>query len=236
MEEFDRASDLWVWVVRLPPLILAITVHEVAHGRVAKQFGDPTAANAGRLTLNPIKHVDPIGTIIVPILMYLFTPLLFGWAKPVPVDFKQLNNPRRDLILVAAAGPASNIIMAFMWTLIMVAALLFLPIWGNGQANLLIDDMAKFGILVNIFLAVFNMVPIPPLDGGRVLAGLVPPPVARVLDSVEPFGILIVVGLFVLDIYTELELLVPYILVPVVELRDVFYALADHLVATARAI
>ena len=118
----------------------------------------------------------------------------------------------------------------------MVMALLFLPIWGDGQANLLVDDMAKFGILVNIFLAVFNMVPIPPLDGGRVLAGLMPPSVARILDSIEPFGILIVVGLIALDIYTELELLVPYILVPVVELRDVFYALADHLVATGGAI
>lgn len=220
----------------MPPLVLAITVHEVAHGWVAKQFGDPTAADAGRLTLNPIKHIDPIGTLIVPISLYIFFNFLFGWAKPVPVDFKRLNNPRRDLILVAAAGPASNIIMAFMWTLIMVMALLFLPIWGDGQANLLVDDMAKFGILVNIFLAVFNMVPIPPLDGGRVLAGLMPPSVARILDSIEPFGILIVVGLIALDIYTELELLVPYILVPVVELRDVFYALADHLVATGGAI
>lgn len=235
MEGFDRASDLWIWVVRLPPLIFAITVHEVAHGWVARQFGDPTAQNAGRLTLNPLKHVDPIGTIVVPIVLYLFTPFMLGWAKPVPVDFRRLNNPRRDMILVAAAGPGSNLVMALIWTIVMAGAVLYLPIWGGGQMNLLVDDMAKFGILVNLFLAVFNMMPIPPLDGGRVLAGLLPPPLARVLGTIEPFGILIVLGLFALDFYTNLEILLPFILLPVAELQDIYYSLAEYLLILAGA-
>lgn len=234
MEGFDRASDLWIWVVRLPPLILAITVHEVAHGWVARSLGDPTAANAGRLTLNPIKHIDPIGTIIVPIALYLFTPFLLGWAKPVPVDFRQLGNPRRDTILVAAAGPASNIAMAALWTLLMVGALLFLPVWG--LPNLLIDDMAKFGILVNVFLAVFNMVPIPPLDGGRVLANLLPTSMSRVFNAIEPFGILIILGLLALDYLTDLEILLPFILIPVSEVIEHFYSLAEYLLMLAGAV
>lgn len=233
MDGFDRASELWIWVARLPPLIFAITVHEVAHGWVAKQFGDPTAENAGRLTLNPIKHIDPIGTIVVPIVLWFFTPFILGWAKPVPVDFRRLNSPRRDMILVAAAGPASNLLMALIWTVVMVAAILYLPVWGEGQSNLLIDDMAKFGILVNLFLAVFNMVPVPPLDGGRVLAGLLPPPMARVFGGIEPFGILIILGILAVDFYTNLEILLPLILVPVSELQDVFYSLAEYLLMMA---
>jgi len=227
MDGFDQASSLWIWVVRLPPLVFAITVHEVAHGWVAKQLGDPTADQAGRLTLNPIRHIDPIGTIVVPIVLFLLTPFVMGWARPVPVDFRRLRQPRRDTILVAAAGPASNLMMALGWTLILVGARLYLPIWG--EVNLLVDQMAQFGVLVNVFLAVFNMTPIPPLDGGRVLANLLPPPMSRLLDSVEPFGILIILGLMFLDFYTRLEILLPMILVPVAKVRGFYDAIGDFL-------
>lgn len=235
MEGFDRASDVWDWVVALPPLIFAITVHEVAHGWVAKQLGDPTAANAGRLTLNPIKHIDPIGTIIVPLALYFFVGFPFGWAKPVPVDFSKLNSPRRDLIAVAAAGPASNMLMALLWTIVMVLSRLYLPIWGEAQANLLIDDMARFGIWINLILAVFNMIPIPPLDGGRVLKGLAPSPMAKFLDTIEPFGIFVIVGVLLLDFYTQLEIFLPLVLVPVADLTDFFFAIANKLSALAGA-
>ncbi|NNE35252.1 MAG: site-2 protease family protein [Rhodothermales bacterium] len=227
MDGFDRAADLWVWVVRLPPLVFAITVHEVAHGWIAKNLGDPTASNAGRLTLNPIKHIDLFGTIILPIVLFLLAGFPFGWAKPVPVDFKQLRSPRRDLILVAAAGPASNIVMAAGWTLIMVGARLYLPIWG--EVNLLIDDMARFGIFINLVLAVFNMIPIPPLDGGRVLVGLLPSEMARYVSFVEPFGILIVLGALLVDFYTQVEIFWPLVVQPVFDLMDVFLSVGNYL-------
>jgi len=225
MEGFDASSPLWVWIVRLPPLIFAITVHEVAHGLVAKRLGDPTAAEAGRLTLNPIKHIDPIGTIVVPIVLYIFSPIIMGWAKPVPVTFSRLNNPKRDMILVAAAGPGSNLGMATIWSgVIWLLAHSYIPL--DGVAGELLYQMAFFGIVVNVFLAVFNMFPIPPLDGGRVLSGLLPDPASRVLDRIEPFGILIVVGLLLADFYTSLDIFVPYLLVPVSNLVGFFMELA----------
>jgi Zn-dependent protease len=233
MDGIDRAADIWVWIVRLPPLIFAITVHEVAHGWVAKQLGDMTAANAGRLTLNPIKHIDIIGTIILPIALFLLVGFPFGWAKPVPVDFSKLRNPRRDLILVAAAGPASNILQAVFWTLVMAGARLYLPIWG--EINLLIDDMARFGIVINLVLAVFNMIPIPPLDGGRVLVGLLPNRMANVVGYVEPFGILIVLGLLIVDFYTQMEIFWPLVLQPVFALTDAFLSAGNYLLMQAGA-
>jgi len=227
MEGFDRASAFWQWAALIPPLIFAITFHEVAHGWVAKFFGDPTAAEAGRLTLNPIKHVDPIGTIVVPIMLALFTPFVFGWAKPVPVNFSRLNSPRRDTIFVAAAGPGSNMLMALLWTLVLVIGRLYLPLWG--QVNLLIDDMAQIGIFINLILAVFNMIPLPPLDGGRVLHGLLPPPMSKVLDYVEPFGILIIIGVMALDYFMGLDIFLRLILTPVARLSDLYYGFAEYL-------
>ncbi len=178
------------------PVIFAITVHEVAHGWTALQFGDPTAQVAGRLTLNPIKHIDPIGTLILPIGLLVMSggQMAFGWAKPVPVAFQNLRNPRRDMILVAAAGPASNLAMAMGWALLLSFVLSQFP---QVPGDYWVVSMCMTGILINVLLAVFNMLPIPPLDGGRVLAGLLPPHMANILHRIEPFGFLIVIVLLV---------------------------------------
>lgn len=191
--DFDLNTFLYGVATWAIPVLFAITLHEVAHGWVANKLGDSTAKMLGRLSLNPIKHVDPMGTVAVPaVLLLIGSPFLFGWAKPVPVNFRNLKNYRKDMVLVAAAGPMANLLMAILWILLMV-------VFGN-----LIPDeavargfvtMSQNGVVINLVLLVFNLLPIPPLDGGRVLSGLVPPSFSRVLDQVEPYGMIIVVAL-----------------------------------------
>jgi Zn-dependent protease len=177
------------------PVLLAITVHEAAHGYAAKLFGDKTAMMMGRLTLNPFKHIDPIGTVLVPVAMYLMTGFLFGWAKPVPVNFRNLRSPRRDMAIVAAAGPGANLVMAIVWV-IMIRIGLFASEAAPWFALPLIY-MGGFGLLINVILMVLNLLPILPLDGGRVLAAVLPPGIARHYARLEPYGLIIIVGLLV---------------------------------------
>ena len=184
-------QTLAIWAI---PVLFAITVHEVAHGWVAWKRGDPTAMLMGRLTLNPIKHIDPFGTILLPaILLLLHSPFLFGYAKPVPVNFDGLKDPKRDMVLVAIAGPAANLLMAFFWTLVL---------WLGGHlpgALAYLDEpmqlMGKAGILINVILIIFNLIPIPPLDGGRVAVGLLPPSASIALSRIEPYGFIILIVL-----------------------------------------
>ncbi|RYG13131.1 MAG: site-2 protease family protein [Burkholderiales bacterium] len=181
------------------PVIFAITLHEAAHGYVARYFGDNTAWMLGRVTLNPMKHIDPVGTIAMPLLLYIATAgsFLFGYAKPVPVSFGNLRNPKRDMIWVALAGPVVNLVQAVFWT--MLGALLLNT--GMGERFFLL--MCRAGILANLAMFAFNMVPLPPLDGGRVLVGLLPRNAAMSFSRVERYGILIVAALLILPSVTE---------------------------------
>ncbi|WPH19427.1 site-2 protease family protein [Variovorax paradoxus] len=174
------------------PVVFAITVHEAAHGYVARHFGDNTAEVMGRVTLNPMKHIDPIGTILMPLMLYFATSgaFLFGYAKPVPVNFGRLRHPKRDMIWVALAGPASNFVQAILW------ALVFVGLAAAGIDETFFIKMAQGGVLVNLVMWAFNLFPLPPLDGGRVLAGLLPNgPAQNFLARIEPFGFFIVMGL-----------------------------------------
>ncbi|WP_435531634.1 site-2 protease family protein [Ramlibacter aurantiacus] len=175
------------------PVLFAITVHEASHGYVARYLGDNTAYNLGRVTLNPIPHVDPVGTVLMPLMLYFLTSgaFLFGYAKPVPVNFGQLRRPKRDMVLVALAGPASNFIQALLW------ALGFALLVGFGVDERFFLKMCQAGVLVNLLLWAFNLFPLPPLDGGRVLVGLLPWRQAQMVSRIEPFGIFIVLALVV---------------------------------------
>jgi Zn-dependent protease len=188
-------TKISIWAI---PLLLAITLHEVAHGWTARFFGDRTAELLGRLSLNPLRHIDPVGTLLVPAVLLAIGLPVIGWAKPVPVATKALRNPRRAMLLVSLAGPVANLLMAALWC---VALGLVVRVHGNPTLVGWIASMAQAGIIANTILGLFNLIPIPPLDGGRVVAGLLPPAMASRFERVEPVGFLIVVGLAALGMF-----------------------------------
>jgi Zn-dependent protease len=196
----ETIQQIALWAL---PVLVAIIFHEVAHGWVASRLGDPTAARMGRLTLNPIAHIDPIGTILLPALLIISNaPFLFGYAKPVPVNFQNLNNPKRDMVWVALAGPVTNLLLALGCILVLKTGFGFVGDGGSPSSSSALVDffapvvlMARNGVLINVVLAVFNALPLPPLDGGRVAVGLLPEPSSSILARVEPFGFLILIVL-----------------------------------------
>jgi Zn-dependent protease len=215
MNELTLIQRIVVWIL---PVIFAITVHEVAHGWVAKKYGDNTAANLGRLTLNPLKHIDLVGTIILPgLLLITGTGFIFGWAKPVPVDSRYFKNPRKDMAIVALAGPMSNLLMAIGWALVARIGVAFseneaiaMPLIYSGVA----------GISINLILMLLNLLPIPPLDGSRILSGILPSYWAWQFNKLERFGFLILLGMLYFNV---LSVILAY---PKYVLEQWFFALA----------
>jgi Zn-dependent protease len=190
MSELPLLQKIVVYAI---PIIFAITVHEVAHGWVASKLGDPTAKMLGRLTLNPVKHMDPIGTVVLPLLMIILTPYAFGWAKPVPVDWRNLRQPRRDMALVAVAGPAANLLMLIFWSLFLVLVSgMSVP---SAHFNQVLNEMAGVGIIINIVLIALNMLPLPPLDGSRIVAAFLSPSMAIKYHQLERWGLAILIVL-----------------------------------------
>ena len=179
------------------PVVFGITLHEVGHGWMARRFGDRTAEMLGRLSLNPVRHIDPLGTVVVPALMLWFGGFLFGWAKPVPVNARNMRDPKRAMIAVAAAGPAANLLMAIGWALSLHVATALSGVAPTAAQFLI--QVASFGIFFNILLGVFNLLPIPPLDGARVLRGVLPESLGRQLDALEPYGLILVVALLAVN-------------------------------------
>lgn len=192
MPEFTLVQEICIWAL---PILLAITFHEIAHGYVAHLCGDNTAKMFGRLSMNPFRHIDPVGTIAIPLIIGALThfTFLFGYAKPVPVNWGQLRHPKRDIILVAAAGPASNIVMALLWAGCFKMATLSHP--ESSTVALLLLMMGRAGIMINLILAFFNLIPIPPLDGSRVVSSLLPPNQSLQYNKIEPYGFFIIIAL-----------------------------------------
>ncbi len=225
---FQTIYDASTWVL---PVLFAITLHEASHGYVAWRLGDDTAYRLGRVTFNPLKHVDPFGTVILPALLFMTGGFLFGWAKPVPVNFRRLNRPRRDMVLVAAAGPASNLVLAA------ISALAFhlLPFASETLGSWLGATLVR-SVYLNLILAVLNMLPLPPLDGGRVAVGLLPRTLALPLARLERWGLLILIGgLFLLPwlgsmIGLNLKLFQWLILTPIEWLWPIYSALSGGLI------
>jgi len=203
MDEIDIGYLIRLIAAGAIPVLFAITLHEVAHGWVAHKLGDSTAKMLGRLTVNPLRHIDPVGTVALPLGMLVFSmltigqPFAFGWAKPIPVNTRNLRQPRRDMAIVAIAGPLANFLMAVFWVLMLAVFAYAIPDENIGDGFI---TMARIGLFFNLVLLVLNLLPIPPLDGGRVLAGLVPRSVADLLDRIEPYGFPILIGLMLLGV------------------------------------
>ena len=207
------------------PVLFAITVHEAAHGYAARHFGDNTAWMMGRITLNPIRHIDPVGTLLMPLLLYFATSgaFLFGYARPVPVRFDQLRHPKRDMVWVALAGPGANLLQALLWGVLMYLLL------AAGVQERFFLEMCRAGVLVNVVMFAFNLFPLPPLDGGRILVGLLPWRQAALLSRVEPWGFFIVMALVLLGVVSALWMqpvmgltyeLLDFVLTPLSHLLD----------------
>ena len=198
----DIANLIQTVLIYAIPVVFAITVHEAAHGYVARHYGDNTAYALGRVTLNPLKHIDPMGTILMPLMLYFATSgaFLFGYAKPVPVQFGNLRNPKRDMIWVALAGPGANLIQALIWGVLLYALV------GTGLTEPFFVKMCQGGMLVNVVMFAFNLFPLPPLDGGRILVGLLPHKQAELVSRIEPYGFFIVMGLVLMGIVSKLWL------------------------------
>jgi len=183
--------EIAIWLV---PLIIAIVFHEVAHGLVARQLGDPTAEELGRLSFNPIKHVDLIGTLILPLALAISHAPVFGWAKPVPVNYRRLKNPRRDMVLVAIAGPGMNLVLALLGAAILAATVSLSGGAQDGTGRFIAANALNF-VLINLFLGIFNLLPVPPFDGGHVVQGLLPPSLARSFGKIGRYSLLVLVML-----------------------------------------
>jgi Zn-dependent protease len=212
MFELNLLQRIAVWAL---PVLFAITVHEVAHGWVARRFGDPTAMMLGRLTLNPLKHIDPVGTLLIPGLMLLVGfHFIFGWAKPVPVSWQNLRHPKQDMVWVALAGPVANLIMAIGWAVIAKVGIMTYSDGSLSAVFMLYSGVA--GIYINVILMTINLLPLPPLDGGRVLTGLLPGPLAWQVSRVEPYGFIILMVLFYFNVLN-------YLLMPVIFFFDTLF-------------
>lgn len=213
MFELNLLQKIIIWGI---PILFAITIHEVAHGWVANKLGDPTAKMLGRLTLNPIKHIDLIGTILVPGILLLVGGFIFGWAKPVPVTWQNLKKPRRDVPLVALAGPFTNLLMALIWLLILKLGIYFK--YQESTAGFLLAMMGQAGVAINLMLMVLNLIPIPPLDGSRIITSFLPGPLAYQYNKLETYGALIILALLATGILS-------YLISPIIiGLQGLFYS------------
>ena len=220
----DILTTIATWLV---PLVIAIVFHEVAHGLVARRLGDPTAAAMGRLTLNPVKHIDPFGTVVLPMILAIAHAPIFGWARPVPVIKERLRNPRRDMMLVALAGPGMNMLLALVGTMILGVAMAL----SDGQPTGALEFVARNAInflLINIFLAVFNLIPLPPFDGGHVVESLLPPSLAKPFAALGRYALLVLIFLLlILPMISPSTNIVGRLISPIVEtIARVFLGLA----------